>query len=275
MKKIFNFKKEIKARGYNGEEKVKEVWNIPKIVIFSVAGLFLIITLFLSFTTVKSGEIGLKIRFGKITNSSITEGINFKIPYIDKIAKVNIKVQKSEMGVEGSTKDLQIVNTNIAVNYRINPEKASYLYKTVGNSYEETILNPAIKESIKTAIAQYTAEEITINRGEVSESCLSAIQEKVSKYGIIIEDFNLTDFGFSEAYSQAIEEKQVAEQNKQKAELEAQAKVVQAQAEKEANDLLRQTMTDEVLMKQFIEKWDGKLPETYAGEDILGLFNLN
>lgn len=273
MNNIFNFKKEIKTKRY-GEEKTEEVLNIPKIVVFSVVGLFLIITLFLSFTTVKSGEVGLKVRFGKITNSSITEGINFKIPYVDKIAKVNIKVQKSEMAIEGSTKDLQIVNTNIAVNYRIDPEKASYLYKTVGNSYEETVLSPAIKESIKSAIAKYTAEEITVNRNEVSENCLQAIQEKVLKYGIVIEDFNLTDFGFSDAYSQAIEEKQVAEQNKQKAQLEAEAKLIQAQAEKEANDLLRQTMTDEVLMKQFIEKWNGELPDTYAGNDVLSIFNL-
>lgn len=275
MKNIFNFKvKKIVEKGYNSTAEV-EVLNVPKVVVFGVIGLFILITIFSSFTTVKSGEVGLKVRFGRITDSSITEGINFKIPYVDKIAKVNIKVQKAEMAIESSTKDLQIVNTNIAVNYRIDPEKASYLYKTVGNAYEETVLNPAIKESIKTAIAQYTAEEITVNRNEVSESCLKAIQEKVLKYGIVIEDFNLTDFGFSEAYSQAIEEKQVAEQNKQKAELEAQAKIVQAQAEKEANDLLRQTLTEEVLIQQFIEKWNGQLPSTYAGEDILGLFNLN
>lgn len=275
MKKKFNFKiKKTMTKSYGDPVEV-EVLNVPKVVIFAVIGTFILITIFSSFTTVKSGEVGLKVRFGKITDLSITEGINFKIPYVDKIAKVNIKVQKTEMAIESSTKDLQIVNTNIAVNYRISADKASYLYKTVGNSYEETVLNPAIKESIKTAIAQYTAEEITVNRNEVSENCLNAIQEKISKYGIVIEDFNLTDFGFSEAYSQAIEEKQVAEQNKQKAELEAQAKIVQAQAEKEANDLLRQTLTSEVLIQQFIEKWNGQLPSTYAGEDILGLFNLD
>lgn len=249
-------------------------YNVAIIVLCIIISLFVIVTILSCFTTVRSGEVGLKVRFGKVTDFSITEGVNFKIPYIEKIVKVNIKVQKAELSVEGSTKDLQIVNTNASVNYRIDPEKASYLYKTVGNSYEEIVLIPAIKESIKSAIAQYNAEEITTNRTVVSESCLKAIQSKVEKYGIIIEDFNLTDFSFSEEYTKAIEEKQVAEQNLEKAKLEAEAKVAKAQGEADANKMLEQTLTHEVLMEKFIEKWDGKLPETYSGEDILGIFNL-
>lgn len=256
-------------------KKVNGDYNVAGIVIFSIIALFVIVTIFLSFTIVSSGEVGLRVRMGKITTVTTGEGVNFKIPYIEKIIKVNIKVQKSELEVESSTKDLQTVYTSVAVNYRIDSSKASYLYKTVGNNYEEIVLMPAIKESIKSAIAQFNAEEITTNRTVVSESCQKAIQSKVEKYGILIEDFNLTNISFSEEYTKAIEEKQVAEQNLEKAQLEAQAKVVQAQAEKEANDLLRQTLTNEVLIQQFIEKWDGKLPDTYAGEDILGMFNLN
>lgn len=236
--------------------------------------IILFILLLCSFKTVKSGEVGLKIRFGKIVDTSLTEGINWKIPFIEKVVKVNIKVQKTEMSVEASTKDLQIVNTTVAVNYRVDSNKASYLYKTVGNAYEETVLQPAIKESIKSAIAQYNAEEITTNRTTVSESCLNAIQSKVDKYGIIIEDFNLTDFSFSAEYTKAIEEKQVAEQNLEKAKLEAEQKITEAQATADANNLLQETLTDELLTKQFIEKWNGTLPETYAGNDITTLFGL-
>ena len=250
-------------------------YNISKIILFIIVGLFVTVTVFNSFTIIKSGEVGLKVRLGKITDSSITEGVNFKIPFIEKIVKVNIKVQKAELMVEGSTKDLQTVNTSVAVNYRINVEKASYLYKTVGNNYEDIVLMPAVKESIKSAIAQYNAEEITTNRTTVSESCLNAIQNKVEKYGIVIEDFNLTDFSFSEEYTKAIEDKQVAEQNLEKAKLEAEAKVTEAQGEADANALLEKTLTDAVLRDKFIEKWDGKLPETYAGEDITKMFGLN
>ena len=240
-------------------------------VILPVLILFLLVTFFSSFQTIKSGEIGLKVRFGKIVDTSLKEGINFKSPYIEEIVSVNIKVQKQELSIESSTKDLQVVNANVAVNYRINEDEAVNLYKTVGNTYVETVLEPAIKESIKSAIAKYNAEEITVNRADVSKSCLLVMQEKVEKYGIIIEDFNLTDFSFSVEYTKAIEEKQVAEQNLEKSRLEAEKKIVEAEATKKANDLLKQTLTDEVLLKQFIEKWNGELPKVYGGENIFDI----
>ena len=267
--KIFNFKDE------NGDYK------ISKIIIFSVVGLFLITTLFCSFTTIKSGEVGLKTRFGKIVNTSLNEGINFKIPYVEKIVKVNIKVQKNQLKTESSSKDLQTIKTQLAINYRVSVDKAVSLYKNVGSSYEETILQPAIQESIKAVMSQYTAEQTITLRNEVSDKCLQEIQSRVGKYGIIVDEFNIIDLDFSEAYNQAIEEKQVAEQKVltaqqelEKAKIEAEKKVVEAKATKEANELLNQTLSDEVLLKQFVEKWDGKLPETYAGEDILSIFNL-
>lgn len=246
--------------------KNKNVMTTIAVTIFICLILF-----FCSFKTIKSGEIGLKTRFGKITETSLKEGISFKVPFIEKIIKVNIKVQKAEMNIEGSTKDLQIVNTNVAVNYRIDPNKAPSLYKEVGNGYEETILTPAIKESIKSAIAQYNAEEITVNRTAVSQSCLKAIQDKVEKYGIVIEDFNLTDFSFSEEYTKAIEDKQVAEQNLEKSKLEAEKKLVEAEATKKANELLQASLTDELIMKQFIEKWNGELPKATGSNSIFDI----
>lgn len=256
-------------------KRINDVKVSKKGFVFAIIGIALIITIISSFTIVKSGEVGLKVRFGKITDSSISEGINFKIPYIEEILRVNIKVQKAELTVESSTKDMQIVNTDLAVNYRIDVKKASNLYKTVGSNYEEIVLMPAVKESIKTAIAQYNAEEITTNRSTVSESCLKAIQDKVNKYGIIIEDFNLTNISFSEEFTKAIEEKQVAEMNLEKAKLEAEANVAKAKGEADANALLQKTLTKDVLTEQFIEHWDGKLPETYAGGNVLEMFNLN
>ena len=245
-----------------------------KIICLAVIVLFALVTILNSVTTIESGEVGLKVRFGKIVDSSLNEGLNLKVPYIEQIKKVNIKVQKSEITVESSTKDMQTIMTTIAVNYRVDSKKASNLYRTVGNNYEITVLEPAIKESIKSAIAKYNAEEITTKRSEVSGNCLTELQKKVEKYGIIVEDFNLTDFSFSAEYTKAIEEKQVAEQKLQKTKLEAEAKVIEAEATKKANDLLKQSLTDELIAKQFIEKWDGKLPETYAGGDILKMFNI-
>lgn len=252
-----------------------------KYIIIGVISLIIIVLGFNSISIVESGEVGLRVRMGKITDKILNEGLNFKVPFIENIVKVNIKVEKTELEIESSTKDLQIVNTTVAVNTRINSNSASSLYRTVGNNYTETVLNPAIKESIKTAIAGYSAEEITVKRNEVSKNCLTELQSKVDKYGIVIEDFNLTDFSFSDEYTKAIEEKQVAEQrvntakqNLEKAKVEAEQKLVEAKAEADANNLKEKYLTKDILMEKFIEKWDGKLPETYAGEDILGLFNL-
>lgn len=248
--------------------------NMKRVALFSVVGLFVLVTLFCSFQTIKSGEVGLRVRFGKIIDSNLKEGFNFKIPYVEKIVKVNIKVQKAELSTMAASKDLQDIATVIAVNYRVEGDSASSLYRTVGNAYEAVILEPAIQESVKAVISKYTAEEVVTSRTEVSSKSLEELQDKVSKYGIVIDSFNIINLTFSEEYSNAIEEKQVAEQKLATAKLEAEAKLVEAEATKKANDLLRQSLTDELIAKQFIEKWDGKLPETYAGENILGLFNL-
>ena len=251
--------------------KTITVTNVPRIVIVSIIGLFLLITLFSSFSTIKSGEVGLKVKFGKIVDSKLDEGFNFKVPYIEKIVKVNIKVQKAEITTESSTKDLQIVNSTIAVNYRVDSRKAPKLYRTVGNTYEETVLQPAIKESIKSAIAKYNAEEITVNRSAVSKDCLEQLQDKVKKYGIVIEDFNLTDFSFTAEYTKAIEEKQVAEQNLEKSKLEAEKKIVEAEATNKANELLKQNVTKEVLQKQFLDKWNGELPKVTSSNNLFDI----
>ena len=251
-----------------------KIRDFKKYTIIGLIILVLLIVLFSSFQTIKSGEVGLKVRFGKIVNTKLDEGFNLKIPFIEKIVVVNIKVQKLELITESSSKDLQTIETDLAVNYRIASDKATYLYKTVGNNYESTILDPAIKESIKATIAKYTAAEVITKRSEVSQKCMEELQTKVEKYGIVIDNFNITNLSFSSEYTKAIEEKQVAEQRLEKARLEAEAKLVEAEATKKANDLMKQSLTDNLIAKQFIEKWDGKLPSTYAGENILGMFNL-
>lgn len=262
------------------DNKVKEL-KFPNVIIACVILFVVLITIISSVTTIKSGEVGLRVRFGKIIDSNLEEGLNFKLPYVEKIVKVNIKVQKVELLTESSSKDLQTITTQLAINYKVNKDSAVNLYKTVGNNYEQTILVPAIQESIKSIMSRYTAEQTITMRNEVSDNCLKELQSKVEKYGISIEDFNIIDLNFSEVYSQAIEEKQVAEQKVltaqqelEKAKVEAEKKIVEAKATKEANELLKQSLTEDVLLKQFIEKWDGKLPTTYAGEDILGIFNL-
>lgn len=264
--------------GINIEE---EKWEFKPRMIISL--LWLIIILFGCFSTIKTGEIGIKTRFGKIVGSTTNEGIIFKSP-IEKIEKINIKVQKYENkdALSTSTKDMQIVNNiKVSINYQIDGTNVVELYKKVGINYSDTILEPAIQETIKGVISKYTSEELVTKRSEISLDINNTLNERIKNYGINSVSVAINNFDFSEAYNQAIEQKAVAEQNVLKAQqeleqtkVEAEKKIVEAEATNKANELLKQNVTDEVLMKQFIEKWDGKLPTTYAGNDILKMFNL-
>ena len=263
--------------------KVDEYDNIEGITKKGVKLLIIfgIITLFLCFKTIKSGEVGLKVRFGKIVDTSLQEGFNFKIPYIESIVVVNVKVQKVELTTESSSKDLQVIQTLLAVNYNVDKKEATTLYKNVGKDYEKIVLIPAIQESIKAVMSNFTAEETITKRNEVSDLCLEEIQKKVKKYGINIDDFNIIDLDFSEEYSKAIEEKQVAEQKVltakqqlEKSKIESEKKIVEAEAEAKANELKKKTLTKELIEKEFIEKWDGKLPSVTSGNSFFDISSL-
>lgn len=265
----------------NGSYSTNMVWKYSPRVLLSFT--WLIIILFGCFSVIKTGEVGIKTRFGKIIGSTSSEGIVFKSP-LDKVSKIDIKVQKYENKVElsTSTKDMQIVNNiKVSVNYQIDSMKVVDLYKKVGIKYNETVLEPAIQETIKAVISKYTAEELVTKRSDISLDISNTLNEKINEYGISSVAVAINNFDFSEAYNQAIENKAVAEQEVQtsrnqleKSRVEAEKKIIGAEATNRANELLKQNVTDEVLMKQFIEKWDGKLPATYVGEDILGIFNL-
>lgn len=262
----------------NKEENKK---NILKLIIGVTIGIILLICIFGSFRTIKSGQVGIRVRFGKVVNAQMNEGVNFKIPIIEKIVRMNIQVQKTEVETSSASKDLQDVNMKLAVNYRVDGTKATELYKDVGTKYDEIVLQPAIQESIKAITSQYTAEELITNRSEVSKKCMETLQGKVGKYGLNIDDFNITNFNFSAEFNKAIEEKQVAEQKVltakqelEKEKIEAEKKVVKAEAEKKANEMKQQTLTDNIIKEKFIEKWNGELPKVADGNSIFNIDEL-
>ena len=252
-----------------------------KIRLIGILTIIIILLLSLSVTTIKSGEVGIRIRFGKVINKDTKEGINLKLPLIEKIEKMNVRVQKVEMETSSSSKDLQDVEMKIAINYKIKLEEAKKLYKTVGSGYKEVILEPAIEESIKAVSSRYTAEELITNRSEVSTKCMEELNKKVNKYGLTINDFNITNFSFSQEFERAIEEKQVAEQKVltakqelEKEKIEAEKKIVAAEAEKKANELKQESLTDNIIKEKMIEKWNGELPKVSGSNNIMDISNI-
>lgn len=257
------------------------LFNHKKNVIFAVIVLLAFLFITSCFCIVESGEVGIRIRFGRVVNHTTAEGINLKVPVIEKIEKMNVRVQKTEVNTDSSSKDLQDVNMSLVVNYRIDKKQAVSLYETVGKGYEQVVLEPAIEEGIKAVTSQYTAEELITLRSEVSEKCKKELDKKVSKYGILINDFNITNFRFSEEFSKAIEEKQVAEQKVltakqelEKEKIEAEKKIVKAEAEKQANELKEHSLTDNIIREKFIEKWNGELPKVTGVDSIMSMDSL-
>lgn len=261
--------------------------NIGIKIIVGIIIIFVIVLL-ASITTVPTGYVGVKTRFGKVQEDVIQEGLNTKAPFIEKIVKIDCRTQKIELESATATKDLQEVTFKIAVNFNINKQTANELYKTTGKNYVDIIVNPSILESIKAVTAQYKADELITKRSEVSNKMQDTLKEKIETKGFNVVDFNIIDLDFSKEYNEAIEKKQVAEQQAkqaeyelQKAKVENEKKIENAKAEAEVMRLQNQEITDKTLQlkkleiqEALINKWNGQLPTTSLGDNI-PMLNLN
>lgn len=246
---------------------------IKKIVTAVIIIFVLLIILMNSFTTVKAGHSGVVTTFGKVSEGVLSEGLHFKIPFIQNIILIDNRVQKAEASCSSASKDLQTVSSTIAVNYKVLNGYSASVYKNIGMDYEEVIITPAIQECVKAVTAKFTAEELITNRQNVGDQMMDLLKEKIGNYGIDIQIFNITAFDFTDEYNAAIEAKQTAQQNALKAEqdlqrikVEAQQTIEKAQAEAEAYRLKSEQITPEILISNYIEKWDGKLPTMVSGD---------
>jgi regulator of protease activity HflC (stomatin/prohibitin superfamily) len=218
---------------------------------------------------VDAGERGVLMQFGKVQPRVLDEGIHFIIPIVNTVQKLSVRVQKQESSAEASSKDLQDVFTDVALNWHIIPEEANAIYQQIGNEnlVIEKIINPAVEEVLKAVMAQYTAEEIITKRGQVKAGVDDSLTTRLANYHIGVDDISLVHVHFSKRFSDAVEAKQIAEQDAKRAGFitlktlqQAEAQVNLARGEAEADRVLRENLTPELLQRQAIEKWDGKLP---------------
>ena len=172
------------------------------------------------------------------------------------------------------------------MNYKVLNSYSANVYKNIGMDYESVIITPAVVECVKAVTAKFTAEELITNRQSVSDQMMELLRAKIGNYGIDIQIFNITGFEFTAEYNAAIEAKQTAQQNALKAEqdlqrirVEAEQTIAQAEAEAEAYRLKSEQLTPEIIISNYIEKWDGKLPTVVSGEggtmmiDLTALLN--
>ena len=245
--------------------------------------LLLIAIIFTPFAIVNAGERGVLMQFGKVQERILGEGIHGIIPIVNTVKKLSVRVQKQEISAEASSKDLQDVFTDVALNWHIIPEEANMIFQQIGaeNEIVDRIINPAIEEVLKAVMAKYTAEELFTKRGEVKAEVDDALTARLANYHIAIDDVSLVHVHFSQRFDEAVEAKQIAEQEAKragfvalKASKEAEAKVNLARGDAEAHKVLHETLTPEILQNRALDKWDGKLPLIFGrGEPTF--FNLS
>ncbi len=250
----------------------------PTIIIASV--LVVLLIAFNCFTVVEAGHTGVVVTLGKVNEGVLQEGIHLKIPFVQEIVKIDNRIVKLEVDTEAFSKDLQTVTTTIAINYRVDTSKSYSIYKNIGADYESVLVTPAVNEVLKAITAKYTAEESVTNRTLISDGLIDGLNQKLNSIGLYVTDVNIINFDFSEAFINAIEEKQVAEQQLLKAETEKQTAITNAEAEAQtikikadaeaaANNKIKASLNDDIIRSKFYEKWDGKLPQAMGSDSII------
>lgn len=243
------------------------------------------IAIFSCFYTIEPGFTALQLRLGKVVAVYNISGFYFKIPFIDRIIKINTQINKAAIETTGMSRDLQTVSVGMVVNYRISD--VFKLYQEIGTNFERVIIDPFTQESVKAVIAKFTAEDLIQSRHEAKEKVVQELQDRLAPRYLQLIDFNFIHLDFSPDFIKAVEEKQIAEQSAKTAKnltakVHEEAVQTRARAEAEAYALKvkKEAVTQELIELQqvevqlkAIEKWNGILPQVNSG--ILPLLSLS
>lgn len=205
---------------------------------------------------------------------ALDPGMHAWFPVFAGVAVVNVGVQKSDVKTSAASKDMQEVSIEIVVNWSVSPESVVNLYTRLGDkaAVYSKVIEPAVSEVSKAALSKKTAEQILAERISLKTDIDSLLQDRLKAYGVNMLDVSIVNLRFTEQFSHAIEEKQIAEQQSKqsayladKAKNDAVARVNQAQGEARAQGLLRETLNPMLVQIRAIEKWDGVLPNYMNG----------
>ena len=253
-------------------------------------------------TSVPTGHTGILTTFGKVEDVTLEAGVQFKLPW-QAIVCMDNRTQKGTVEMKGFSKDIQEVSIKYSINYQINKQNAQNIYKSIGTDYYDRVMSPRIQETVKNVIANYDAEQLINSRDTLSSEITELLKTELALYNIDVVSTAIEDLDFSDAFTNAVEDKAVAAQAllkakteqeqktmeeeqaaaRQKIQAEANATVAQIQAEAEAevlkiqadaaeyagqrdaavNEALSKSLTDILIQYYEIKQWDGKLPETY------------
>lgn len=290
-------------------EEVKEPNRFPWITTIILVGIVGIIALFglgMFTMTVPAGSEGVVFDSlqGGVQQGVRHEGLQMKLPW-QYIQVFDMRTQKYTANASAASKDLQVVQANVALNYHLMHDTSESVYKNIGIEYEERIIHPAVQESVKAVTAKYNAEELIVDRELVKQQIQDLLATRLAGYNIVVEQISITNFDFSVEFNAAIEAKQVAAQNAlqaqyklQQVQVEQQQKVATAQAEAQAKILQaegdanstilrgtananvtritgdaeayaimvkRQQIDSAIISYKQVETWNGQLPTVMSG----------
>ncbi|MBT3285639.1 prohibitin family protein [Candidatus Bathyarchaeota archaeon] len=263
------------------------------LLILAISGVVILST---ATVRIPSGNRGVLLTWGKVEDRILQEGLSFKIPFSQTVVLMNTQIQKAESTEATATADLQEVSTTVAVNYRLDTERVNQIYVDLRQDYVNRVIKPNIEESIKATTAEYRAEELVTNRADVKATLDEILTERLALFNIDVVSVSLTDFQFSSSFSAAIDAKVTAEQQAlvsknelEKIRYEAQQQIIQAEAAKnatiaraqgdafaviiEANataqaiEIITQQMTTEYANYLWLQQWDGRLPAVMTKDE--------
>ena len=223
-------------------------------------------------TIVPPGHTGVRVMAGSVRGTA-PEGLNFVVPFVERVQLMNNRTVAMEMTTEAVTRDLQAVRMNYIVNYQLNIDASAIVFQTIGVAYESIVLRPIVEETLKDITARYAIEELITERARVSADITSALQVAFTNRGFTLERFNIVDFHFSQEFSNAIEQVRIAEQlalrseqDLERVRFEAEAERERARAQADVLRLQAAELTDTNLAAMWIERWNGILPVFVSGD---------
>lgn len=279
--------------------------------------LFILIIGFGAVVNIPPGSVGIQFDRlnGGVQPTPLMEGWKIAMPFVQTIYIMDVRTVKTEYPASAASKDLQIVNSQVAVSYHVLPSAAPKVYKEIGGDFSDKMIAPAIQEQFKASTAKFDAQDLIQQREVVKSEVTEKLQTLLTKYGIKVDEVSVMDFKFSPEFEQAIEQKVVATQNLQTAQnvlqikqVEAQQRMAEAtgtanstfiQAQQEANavrvkgeaaaysvqvqgeaqakvlELQRSQISDKLVAYEYAKKWSGQLPNFMMGSGANPLLMLN
>lgn len=264
--------------------KFNEYWEIQNVYLSHFVWVILLIVWFFallsSYFTVQPGQMVLVKTLGELNPTVYAEWIHWKTPFVGRVINISLRSKKIEDSATASTNDLQSIGISVAITYQITKDGAMEVYRRFGDddAIATNVVIPNIKEAIRSVTAKYKADELITKRAEVSSLIHEKLQAKLNEFGVLVSDTNIQDISFSEKFNESIENKVKAEQDAlakknelEKTKYEADQQVVRAKAEAETIRIQAEAVKSqgwaEYVQLKWIEKWDGKLPQTQLGSN--------